>query len=69
STAYVTLAKQHVTQALKLNPREPVALDARKQLNQLVANSATNGHEAGAKTSKKPESGGLFGGLFGGKKK
>jgi curved DNA-binding protein CbpA len=72
STAYVTLAKQHVTQALKLNAREPIALEARKQLNQLIANSAMTGHEAGAKTSKKPEpksNGGLFGGLFGGKKK
>ncbi len=72
STAYVTLAKQHVTQALKLNPREPVALDARKQLNQLIANTATTSQEAGAKTSKKPDpksNGGLFGGLFGGKKK
>jgi curved DNA-binding protein CbpA len=72
STAYMTLAKQHVTQALRLNPREPIALEARKQLNQLIANTATTTQEAGAKTTKKPDqksNGGLFGGLFGGKKK
>jgi curved DNA-binding protein CbpA len=69
STAYMTLAKQHVTQALKLNPQEPVALEARKQLNQIIAKTATNGQETGAKAAKRPENGGLFGGLFSGKKK
>lgn len=72
STAYVTLAKQHVTQALRLNPGEAIALEARKQLNQLIANTGQPRQETGAKTPKKPEpksNGGLFGGLFGGKKK
>lgn len=72
STAYVTLAKQHVTQALRLNPGEAIALETRKQLNQLIANTAKPSQAAGAKTAKKPapkSDGGLFGGLFGGKKK
>lgn len=73
STAYMTLAKQHVTQALKLNPQEPVALEVRKLINQMVAKAATTRQPAGAKAAKKPDpkssGGGLFGGLFGGKKK
>ncbi|HIK30057.1 MAG TPA: J domain-containing protein [Oscillatoriales cyanobacterium M59_W2019_021] len=74
STAYMTLAKQHVTQALKLNPQEPVALEVRKLINQMVAKAAITRQTAGAKSPKKTEpksngGGGLFGGLFGGKKK
>lgn len=74
STAYMTLAKQHVTQALKLNPQDPIALEVRKLINQLTAKAATTGQTAGAKSMKKTEpksngGGGLFGGLFGGKKK
>ena len=78
SSVNITLAKKHVTQALKLNAKEPAALEARKQLNQLLASSATGTQKTGTKTSPKTgtakgksdkSSGGLFGGLFGGKKK
>lgn len=78
----VTMAKQHVTQALRLNAQEPLALEARKLLNQLVASDATGGKPAAAKAAQpktsppktappKPDNkpsggGGLFGGLFGG---
>ncbi|MDY6939576.1 MAG: DnaJ domain-containing protein [Cyanobacteriota bacterium] len=70
SSVNITLAKKHITQALKLNTKEPTALEARKQLNQLLANSGTGGQKTGAAKSKSDKSsGGLFGGLFGSKKK
>ncbi|MBE9040186.1 DnaJ domain-containing protein [Oscillatoriales cyanobacterium LEGE 11467] len=70
SSVNITLAKKHVTQALKLNVKEPVALEARKQLNQLLASSSTGGQKTGTVKGKSDKSsGGLFGGLFGGKKK
>ncbi len=52
------LAAPHVKRALQLDPKQPQALEAKKQL------------EKAAAKGKQPQqkSGGLFGGLFGGKK-
>lgn len=77
----LTMAKKYVVQALKIDAKEPVALEARKLLNQLALGKTpaptagkpktsppSSGHK-NQKTAKKPESNGLFGGLFGKKKK
>ncbi len=54
------LATPHVKRALQLNPKQPQALDAKKQLEK----TATK-----VKQSQQKSGSGLFGGLFGGKKK
>jgi curved DNA-binding protein CbpA len=51
----VTMAKQHVTQALRLNAQEPLALEARKLLNQLAANEATGGKPTTAAKAAQPK--------------
>jgi tetratricopeptide (TPR) repeat protein len=68
-TGQLTMAKVHVNQALKLNPKDPVALEGLKKLEQagVKVASQTSGKPA-AKDGKNASGGGLFG-LFGGKKK
>ena len=72
-----TMAKIHFNQALKFDPKDPMALEGMKKLGSqngaTAAGGATNSKAASAKTppkSGKPDNsgGGLFG-LFGGKKK
>ncbi|MBP0002830.1 MAG: DnaJ domain-containing protein [Cyanobacteria bacterium SBC] len=67
----LTLANSHATKALKLDPKEPIALDARKTLNRLAARAGGTAAKPKTKPPKKTDKGGggLFGGLFGGKKK
>ena len=55
------LATPHIKRALQLDPQQPQANEAKKQLNQVVASTTKN-------KSKQKSGGGLFGGLFGGKK-
>ncbi len=51
----VTMAKQHVTQALRLNAQESLALEARKLLNQIAASDATGGKSAAAAKAAQPK--------------
>lgn len=62
----VTMAKVHINKALQLNPKEPMALKAKKLFDQTVPKS---GESTSGKSTNNSGSGGLFGGLFGGKKK
>jgi curved DNA-binding protein CbpA len=65
-----TMAKIHFNQALKIDPKDPMALSGKQYLEQQSGTKSTP-TQTSAKTSKpdKPSSGGgLFGGIFGGKK-
>lgn len=64
------LATPHVNRALQLNPKQPEALEAKKQLEKATS-QATPKAKASKPAANKSENsgGGLFGGLFGGKKK
>lgn len=55
------LATPHIKRALQLNPKQPEALEAKKQLEKVTASKA--------KQAQQKSGGNLFGGLFGGKKK
>ena len=61
----MSMAKIHVVQALKLNPQEPVALQAKKQMTKPA--DAGSGKSKG-KAGKQDKSGGGLFGLFGKKK-
>lgn len=66
----VTMAKVHINKALQLNPQEPMALKAKKLLNQATQTSSTKSTSVSQPSGKANNGGsGLFGGLFGGKKK
>ncbi|PPS44348.1 J domain-containing protein [Chroococcidiopsis sp. TS-821] len=67
----VTMAKVHINKALQLNPQEPMALKAKKLLNQATQTASTKSTSVSQPSSGKANNGGsgLFGGLFGGKKK
>jgi curved DNA-binding protein CbpA len=67
-----TMAKVHINKALQLNPQDSLAIRGKQELDKLTQRGA------GSKTTTPPQStggkpsdqsGGLFGGLFGGKKK
>jgi len=60
----MSMAKIHINQALKLNPQEPVALTAKKQMQKPAAGSGKSKGKAG----KQDKSGGGLFGLFGKKK-
>jgi curved DNA-binding protein CbpA len=62
-----TMAKIHINKALQINPEEPVALNAKQELDQASATKSGSQKAANAKKPDKP-SGGLFG-LFGRNKK
>lgn len=62
-----TLAKVHTSQALKLNPEEPVALDTKKQLEG-TAKKADGKSKAKTGKQEKKSGGGFLGGIFGKKK-
>ncbi len=60
-----SMAKVHISQALKLNPQEPVALKAKKELEKPAEQSSGKSKDKAGKQDK--SGGGLFG-LFGKKK-
>ncbi|MEB3337482.1 MAG: DnaJ domain-containing protein [Leptolyngbyaceae bacterium] len=62
-----TMAKIHINKALQIDPAEPVALQAKQQLDKADATKAGSQSTANSKKPDKP-SGGLFG-LFGRNKK
>ncbi|MUL37337.1 J domain-containing protein [Gloeocapsopsis dulcis] len=70
----VTMAKVHINKALQLNPQEPMALKAKKfidqaaQKTQKTSTKPTGASQPNQGTNTSGGSG-LFGGLFGGKKK
>jgi tetratricopeptide (TPR) repeat protein len=61
----MSMAKIHVTQALKLNPEEPVALQAKKQMTKPAEQGSS---KSKGKSGKQDKSGGGLFGLFGKKK-
>lgn len=69
------MAKIHFDRALQLDPKDQTALEGKIKIDRVLgktpATSATKKStvSAAAGKSPKPDSGGLFGGLFGGKKK
>jgi curved DNA-binding protein CbpA len=65
-----TMAKIHFNQALKLDPKDAMALEGKQFLESQGATKGATAQSASAKTNKpdKSSGGGLFG-LFGGKKK
>ncbi|HEY9862661.1 MAG TPA: DnaJ domain-containing protein [Candidatus Obscuribacterales bacterium] len=65
------LATPHINRALQLDPKQPQALEAKKELEKSTTPAGTKSKTAQqtAKKSDKSSGGGLFGGLFGGKKK
>ena len=70
----ITMAKVHIGKAHKANPKDPIVIEVRKELNKLSKNQEVKAKNGKAKTSGKPnssksESKGLFSGLFGSKKK
>jgi len=69
----LTMAKVHINKALQLNPREPMALEAKKFLNELMQKAGNQQSDPQKPNENKPpdKSGGgsLFGSLFSGKKK
>ncbi len=70
----IKMAKIHFDRALNLDPKDQTALEGKTKIDQYLkktASSTSKKNTVGAAASKssKPESGGLFGGLFGGKKK
>lgn len=70
----IKMAKIHFDRALQVDPKDQTALDGKAKIDQIAKKTASNGGKkntvgAGAGKSSKSDSGGLFGGLFGGKKK
>lgn len=65
------LATPHINRALQIDPKQPQALEAKKELEKPPASAGTKSKtgQQTAKKSDKSSGGGLFGGLFGGKKK
>lgn len=64
------LATPHINRALQLNPKQPEALEAKKQLEKATPQATSKAKPSQPTTNKSEKSGGgLFGGLFGGKKK
>ncbi|MBW4600668.1 MAG: J domain-containing protein [Calothrix sp. FI2-JRJ7] len=67
-----TMAKVHFDRALQLDPKDQMASEGKRKIEQLMGQkSGTAVKTAPTQASKQPEKsgGGLFGGLFGGKKK
>jgi curved DNA-binding protein CbpA len=70
----ITMAKVHFDRALQLDPKDQIASDGKRKIEQITGQkpngtkpTATSSN--GAKQPDKSGGGGLFGGLFGGKKK
>jgi curved DNA-binding protein CbpA len=71
----IKMAKIHFDRALQLNPQDQTALEGKSKIDRVLgkktASSANKKSTVSAAAGKSPksDSGGLFGGLFGGKKK
>ncbi|MBE9211459.1 tetratricopeptide repeat protein [Plectonema cf. radiosum LEGE 06105] len=69
------MAKIHFDRALQLDPKDQTALEGKIKIDQVLGKTPVTSTtkkstvSAAAGKSSKPDSGGLFGGLFGGKKK
>jgi curved DNA-binding protein CbpA len=59
----LTMAKVHITKAWQANPQDPIAAQAKQELDRLIP------PENPTKTASEPGKSGFLGGLFGGKKK
>ncbi|MGD1901645.1 MAG: DnaJ domain-containing protein [Geitlerinemataceae cyanobacterium] len=62
-----TMARSHLSKAVKADPQAPIVVEVRKLFNKSVARPGANKPVSKKPTGKKPEKGGggLFGGLFG----
>jgi preprotein translocase subunit Sec63 len=60
----MTMAKVHINKAWQANPKDPIAMKAKQELDKLVTSE-----DSKSKTSAERSGGGFLGGLFGGKKK
>jgi curved DNA-binding protein CbpA len=58
----VTMAKVHITKAWQADPKDPLIVKAKQELDKVTTTDGAN------QPPPRPASGGLFGGLFGGKK-
>jgi curved DNA-binding protein CbpA len=76
----VTMAKVSIKRALELNPKDPIALKAKQQLQKLgqtldsgshksAASSTSSRPKKGTSGNTKEQGGGFLGGIFGGKRK
>ncbi|MEO1559928.1 MAG: tetratricopeptide repeat protein, partial [Cyanobacteria bacterium J06632_19] len=71
----IKMAKIHFDRALQLNPKDETALDGKTKIDKFLKKASpavgkkSTVSEKAASKSAKSESGGLFSGLFGGKKK
>ena len=69
----LTMAKVHINKAYAANPNDPVVVESKKQLDKLTAKqnkSKSSSRSLKQKTNiKSSNSGGLFSGIFGAKKK
>ncbi|MCU0535986.1 MAG: DnaJ domain-containing protein [Hydrococcus sp. Prado102] len=59
----LTMAKVHINKAWQANPQDPIAIQAKQELDKLIP------PDNQTKTSNEPGKSGFLGGLFGGKKK
>jgi curved DNA-binding protein CbpA len=60
----ITMAKIHINKAWQANPKDPIAIKAKEELDKVIPADRKNSPSSGESGS-----GGIFGGLFGGKKK
>jgi curved DNA-binding protein CbpA len=66
----VSMAKIYVKKASELDPKNPMAIQSKNELNKLIPTSKQTGYNKTTNPGKSDQGGGgLFGGLFGGKKK
>ncbi|MEM1367563.1 MAG: DnaJ domain-containing protein [Cyanobacteria bacterium P01_H01_bin.15] len=68
----ISMAKVHINKATSASPKDPVVLEAKQALNELLdtkANASGKSTKKSAKNDKNAGRTGLFSGIFGGKKK
>ena len=68
----LTMAKVHINKACKVNPKDPIAVESKKELEKLLKKqnkSQAKSRNSGIKSQSTSGNSGLFSGLFGSKKK
>lgn len=66
----LTMAKVHINKAYQANPKDPVAIASKKELEKLTKHiNKSKSTNTGSNKSDNPGNSGFFGGLFGSKKK